>query len=203
MAFFGVTGALAALSLLPFLLLGLAIPYTVLRLTNRPDDPDTQIGFKCAIFFAFSLGVLLMLTGLTVGLIDLLEARGDLGTHLGRFGEGLRIAAALVMAGFVIGFFHLILILGFSNVRKHPEARRVFVGWRLAIHTLVVLGAFTGLTVQLFQEYVEFDRLKPLLAVMAVWTPSWILHMVLLHTYRSTAPRTGLPGVRRDEDDED
>jgi hypothetical protein len=192
-----------AVSLLPFLLLALAIPYTVLRLNNRVDDPDTQIGFKCAIFFAFSLGILLILTGLAAGLIDLLVAKGDLGTHLAKFGEGLRLSSALVMAGFVIAFFHLILILGFTNIRKHPAARRVFVGWRLAIHTVVVLVAFTALTIQLFRESVEFEALKPLLGVLAVWTPSWILHMVLLHTYRITAPRTSLASVRRDADEDD
>jgi hypothetical protein len=44
--------------------------------------------------------------------------------------------------------------------------------------------------------------MKPTLSILAVWTPSWILHMVLLQTYPSVARHR--PGVasRRDADED-
>ena len=57
--------------LLPNLLMGLAIPYAVLRLRDAKGEPEAQAGFKAALYFFFSMSVMLILTGLTIIVVDL------------------------------------------------------------------------------------------------------------------------------------
>src|SRR5262249_25160885 len=92
--------------------------------------------------------------------------------------------------------------LGFTNDRRFPATRRVFVGWRLAIHSLVVLIAFTALVGQLFQKDPKWEDMKPFFGTLLVWVPSWLIHLLLLRFY-GTAPaaRLHLPGVRRGGED--
>src|SRR5262249_49606347 len=97
---------------------------------------------------------------------------------------------ALIVSGFAFGLFHLFVILGFTNDRRFPAARRIFVGCRLAVHALVMLTAFTILVVQVFQPSFSFRDLRPILGVLMVWGPSWIIHIVLLRVYRSSRVST-------------
>jgi hypothetical protein len=199
--FVGAAGGLAVL-LFPLLLLGLAIPYAVLRLRDsRNPVQDPQLGLKCALYFTHSIGVLLLLTGLTVLVIDFLQElshqpfRGP-GGQGPIFSPVQRTAAALVVSGLVVSFFHLVVIVGFTNNRKWPETRHVFVGWRLAIHSLVMVTAFTALVITLFHQAPDSDTLINVMGTMGVWFPSWLIHLILLHTYRgmgSKPPDEGRP----------
>src|SRR5205085_1642989 len=66
-------------SLLPFILPGLAIPYAVLRARDSREHPDSQLGLKVGLYYFLSVGILQLLSGLTVISVDLLtreDARG-------------------------------------------------------------------------------------------------------------------------------
>jgi hypothetical protein len=103
-----------------------------------------------------------------------------------------RIALGLAVAGLVLGGFHLLLIHLATNARRFPAARRVFLGARLAAHSLVVMGAFTALVVQLVDiDNAPRPSLRPELSILMVWVPSWIVHLVLLSNASRKAP-TGM-----------
>ena len=201
MPFFGpesfafLSGFMIALALLPVALLGLAIPYAVLYVKDRRnEDHDSEIGLKSALYFMLSLSILLILTGLTILVVDFLleDKRAQVPTPRpsGEFSPVQRNAFALMVSGFAIGLFHLVVILGFTNDRRYPATRRVFVGWRLAICSLVVLIAFTVLVVQVFQKDVRWDDLKPVFGTLLVWGPAWLIHLLLMRLY-GTNPTGG------------
>lgn len=62
-------GAAYAAALAPVLLLGLAVPYAVLRMEHG-SRVDPQLGMKAGLQFFFSLAVLLAVTGVTVIVVD-------------------------------------------------------------------------------------------------------------------------------------
>src|SRR5437588_12018229 len=108
------------LTTFPLLLLALAIPYAVLKVRDaRGDQPDPQVGLKVGLYFFFSIGVVLLLYGLTTIVVDLLldtkesrpavERRDPFGPaeNLPEKDKGpsiqQRIGWAMVVAGFVPG----------------------------------------------------------------------------------------------------
>jgi hypothetical protein len=210
----GVGGTIIFLAIVPFALWGLAIPYAILRIRDgsKPEQ-DPQLGLKAALYFSHSLGILLLLTGLTIYSVDLSvhqfgsrsmgQAKGVM-DHLKEFNELHRTACALMLSGFVISFIHLTMILGFTNTFKWPEAGRVFVGWRFAIHSVVVMSVITTLMVILFQKNPNSDAMASLAGILIVWMPSWVIHLFLLKAYRGAgskpAGRIRLPGDVLDRD---
>ena len=180
----------------PIALLGLAIPYAVLYLRDsRNEEHDTEIGLKSALYFMFSLSILLALAGLTVLVVDFLSEEKGFSASAKSFTDfnaNQRNGCAMIVSGFAIGLFHLVVLVGFTNTRRYPAARRVFVGWRLAINSLVVLAAFTALVVQVFQKDVSWDDLKVTFGVLLVWGPSWLIHLLLMRFYGSAVPPSRL-----------
>jgi hypothetical protein len=177
-------GGGAALGALGFVLFGLAIPYLVLSLRDGQNEQrDPEIGLKSALYFMFSLSVLLVLAGLTAVVVDALDER-----YAYDLTEAQRNGFAMIISGIAFGLFHLFIIMGFTNDRRFPATRRVFVGCRLAVHGLVVMTTFTILVIQVFQPSIGFKELRPILGVLMVWGPSWIVHLVLLRIYRSNSP---------------
>jgi hypothetical protein len=178
-----------ALALIPTALLGLAFAYAVLYIKDRRNEEhDSEIGLKAALYFMLSLSILLILTGLTVLVIDFLTEEDRIPAGARRsseFTEVQRSAFAMMVSGFAIGLFHLVVILGFTNDRRYPATRRVFVGWRLAICSLIVFIAFTVLVVQVFQKTVTWKELKPVFGVLLVWGPAWLIHLLLIRFYGS------------------
>ena len=59
----------------------------------------------------------------------------------------------------------------FPEVPASLERLRT-LGWRLAIHSLVVLVAFTVLVMQLFQKSVQFDEMKSVFGTLLVFRRS-------------------------------
>jgi hypothetical protein len=167
-----------------FVLFGLAIPYLVLSLRDgQNEERDPEIGLKSALYFMFSLSVLLVLGGLTAVVVDALDERSAYDLS-----EAQRNGFAMIISGIAFGLFHLFVIMGFTNDRRFPAARRVFVGCRLAVCGLVFGTTFTILVVQVFQASLSFRELRPTLGVLMVWGPAWIVHLVLLRIYRSNSP---------------
>src|SRR5207247_2518708 len=131
-----------------------------------------------ALYFMYSFSILLCLTGLTIIVIDYLLAdqrAARVSNPLSDFSEAQRTGFAMIVSGLAIGLFHLVYILGFTNNRSFPATRRVFLGWRLAINSLVVLIAFTVLLIQVFQTKTTFDDLKTVFGTLLVWGPSWLI----------------------------
>jgi hypothetical protein len=196
--------AMYGLLLFPALLLSFAIPYAVLRLRSPGEaEPDGQVGLRAALAYFYSLGLIIFLTGLTVLFVDILTREGNPqgprpagGVGVQVFPEpkkptitpAMRSGSAMMVSGL---FFSGLHVLGAFLVRgghgQWRRVRRIFAGWRLAIHGLVVLLAGTVLLSLVFQE--DFDKgetwrmSKVMFAVLAVWVPSWIVQFVLLMAY--------------------
>jgi hypothetical protein len=199
------SGLVFFVALAPIALVGLAIPYAVLKSRDgRGLEHDPQIGLKAVLYHVFSLSILIALSGATVIVIDALEDRtampsggsgasgtGGAKTSAGTtsFNEAQRVGGALIVAGAGVAVMHLFLIIGATNDRRFGDVKRVFVGWRLAISALVVLAAFTALVVIGFQEKTTLDDLKPPFGVLLVWGPTWLVHLVLLRLYLVHPPR--------------
>jgi len=81
--------------------------------------------------------------------------------------------------------------------------RRTFVGWRFAVHGLVVVLAFTALLIILFQPREpgteEFRRF--LIGTLIVWTPSWLLHFILLRASSTATWRPARESLSLEDDD--
>jgi hypothetical protein len=195
-----------AVLLFPVLLLGLAIPYAVLRLgEQKSEEPDPQLGVRTALFFFFSLSVILALSGLTIIAVDFVQERG-LGFRRGggrgwpmaefklnsEFTEQKRLGMGLVVGGGIFGLLHLVLLALLRGNRRWPAARRVFNGWRLAIHGLVLLSTFTALAVVFLQENPQMQTVRTLVAILTVWVPAWVIDLFLLRL-RSKRPRATVP----------
>jgi hypothetical protein len=193
--------ALLLLVLLPALL-ALAIPYAVLALRDsRSVVRDPQVGWKAVLYFTFSLCILMALFAVTLLVIEQLTNLSSAPRFVG--GPGLsqqqRTAFASLTSAILIGLVHLFLIHSASNPRRFPAARRIFLGCRLAVHSLVVLGAFTVLVYLFYQPTVDTDALKTPLGVLLVWVPSWLCHLLLLRVAsHSDAPShdRGFPSLR-------
>jgi len=180
----------------PFVLLGLAIPYAILHARDsRGVERDPHLGLKTALYFFYSLSILVVLTGLTIIALDMVkEQQGLFGAQAPGpmrapqsnqwFNDAKRVGTGLIFAGFVFGLIQFVLLQTMTNDRRWPLPRRVFSGWRLAISGLVVLTFFTTLVVNLFQENLKLESLKNWLAILSVWTPAALVDLVLLR-YRS------------------
>jgi hypothetical protein len=193
------TGQLLPLVVLFPALLALAIPYAVLVLRDsRSEVRDPQVGWKAVLYFMFSVAVLMALYALTLLLIDTLasEPWTPQSPSVPRLSEKQRTACAVLMSAVAIGLMHLFLIVWYSNTRRFPAARRVFLGCRLAVHALVVLTAFTIMVVELFKpaQDLDFEALKPPFCSLVIWVPSWLCHLVLLRV--SSTPTA--PALARD-----
>jgi hypothetical protein len=213
--------------LAPLLFLALALPYAVLRLRdaqNRHSDP--QLGLRAAQHFFFSLGILLVLTGLTTIVVDLVQQamappRGagfapPFGQPFGQpFRQGpprseipndaQRTGAAFILSGILFAGMHFALLLPLSRERRPSPSRRMFLGCRFAVHGLVMLFALTGLLTVLFQrsdpnrDAALMDLRNAFIGVLLIWMPSWAVHFVLLRLASvPPAPRRG----RYDEDED-
>jgi hypothetical protein len=173
-------------------LVSFAVPYMVLRIKDmKSEKPDPQIGVKSAMYFFFSNGIMVFLFGLTILVVDLLvsgddfRARRQFGPGPGDDGlsEAKRIGLAFMVSGLIFALLHLGLVKGMTNDRN-PASRRIFAGWRMAIHGMVVLTTLTALLVVYFQRDMgDLRTRKALWGVMLVWIPSWILQIVLVWFY--------------------
>jgi hypothetical protein len=188
----------------PFLMLGLAVPYAVLRMRDaRSESPEPQLGLRAALYYFMSLAILVALSGLTVIVVDYVVERKapQVERQFPRPGEvprapeaklwpddfptpAQRVGGAMVGAGVLFAVLHLGLILVVTEDRKWPAARRLFTGWRFGIHGLVVLTTVTILLAVVFQkDFGDWEVRKALLAILLVWLPSWVVHLSMLRYY--------------------
>jgi hypothetical protein len=195
-----ISSGFALLALLPFLLLGLAIPYAILRIRElQSRETDPQLGLKAALHFFFSLGILITLTGLTVLIVNFIVEVDPLWSgstpktffNPEPFPNSIqRAAMGLIVAGLFFTGIHFLFIIALTRDQGRSATRRVFLGWRFAIHGIVVMVAVTLLTIVLFQRSSDpiVQMRKQLIGVLFVWVPSWLAHFVLLRA-SSPAPQ--------------
>jgi hypothetical protein len=183
--------------LLVFLLLSLVVPYVVLRLRDgRNELHDPQIGLKVVLHFFFSVGWLLGLTGLSVIIADILRS------EIQFLSEAQRNGAAFLLSGLAFAILHYLLLRYGSNNGKWPATGRLYTGWRLAIHGIVVLAAITYLLQLLFQrdppaleaKLAILETERTLYAILLVWGLSWVLHLGWIWWLgtRADTPATGV-----------
>src|SRR5829696_5789727 len=68
-----VAGGFVILGLMPIVLGGLAVAYLALRVRDARAEPaDPQLGLKAACYSFMTAGILLALSGVSLGVIDLL-----------------------------------------------------------------------------------------------------------------------------------
>jgi hypothetical protein len=182
---------------LPFLLASLGLLYILLRQGDaRSDRHDPHLGMKSALHFFFSVALLILLTGLAILADDLAATDTEL------FSGRQRTGVALVIAGTLFSSLHWLLLRFGTNEAAWPAPRRMFTGWRFAIHGFVVLIAATLLLMELFQRPQQrTDIYRTYFAVLCVWAPSWLIHLVLLWWY-SAKTDTARPAVSWDTDND-
>jgi hypothetical protein len=194
MGFFYGLSAIYAITLAPVFLLGLAIPYAILRVRDaQMERRDDQVGIKAGLYFFLSLAVYLILGGSTVIAIDLTKEK----THAqpqpeaiarmldANAFEALRFGGALIVSGALLLAVHFALIRFMTNDARFPATRHVFNGWRFAISGFVVMITFTSLVVFVFQKDIgTIDPKRAALATLFVWCPAWLIDLALLVSRR-------------------
>jgi hypothetical protein len=194
-------------------LTGLAVPYLVVRLKAEPPE-DTQLGAKVAFQFFYSAGILVVVAGVTVLAVDWLTLypyrypRAPTNNPLGRatveslvqvgFNVAQRTGVGLIFSGMLAVVVHQ-----FSWHTLNPNNRlriqRLFVGWRLAIHGVVMMLTLAAVIILLlqkdpFEEPVE-SPLRAATATFVVWGASWALHFERLLTLTKRRKREQEPGA--------
>jgi hypothetical protein len=186
------TYGMAFLFVVPVLLIALAIPYAVLRMRDgREGPPDPQLGFKVAMHFFFSVSIILFLVGLTIIVVGILVQSGrPFGDAMP--GDSERVGVGMIISGILFALVHFICILTLTTQPFTSPVRRTFVGARFGVHGLVVMMAATGLLISLFMRHSTGEERRALVGVLVVWSPSWLLHLVLLRLRLSWGGRDSM-----------
>lgn len=187
--FFGIlTGVMYALLLVPNLLLALAVPYAILRVRDaRTGAPDSQLGLKAALYFFYSVAIMMILFGLTVIVVDLvqdLDLGGPRAAVRQRPAEEFpntaqRMGAAIILAGVLFVGLHFVLLKTLTDDRGPSMTRRTFLGWRFAINGIIAMFALTGLLIILFQKGEQSEMRNTMIGMLLVWAPAWVIHFSL------------------------
>jgi len=197
-------GMLVVFNLIPLALAGMVVSYLALRMkpVTPPDEADNQVGLKSALYMIYSIGILMVLIGMTQLVVDLItqaEWFTKSMDRLGKYGAYHRQIYAMMLSGFVFAFFHLLLILGYTNNYRQPAVSKFWIGWRFAIASLVVLSTTTMLIFTcIISDSPPEKAIQAELGVLIVWIPSWLLHLVFL-----SPPRPVKAKRNRGDDDEE
>lgn len=204
----GILGGLAAFIAMLFAataFVPLALAYAALRVRDaRSPEPDPGLGAKTAFHLIHLLGILMALAGLTISTIDLMSGEiapkpvvpaglpqrqpAPAKNHNG-FNAAQRTAVALVGVGTLFALVFLGVLLN-TNDRTHRAVRRVFVGGRMTLCLLVTMVTIAGLVVVLIQKVPDHQLTESFLAILFVWFPAAIVHMVLFKmSTREPKPR--------------
>ncbi len=191
-----VTVTVIVLAVVPTLLLALAIPYAVLRLRDTQSTPhDNQVGLKAALYFFSSVGIMLILNGGFILVLEEFVIKPQREEFQRAFAAAKepdefpnqthRVGFGLATAGAVLTVFHWLFIMAATNDGRFPSTRRLFGGWRFAIDGMIVTIAVIALALILWQkegfmgDKFKYPRRITYSALM-VFAPAWLLEMVLL-----------------------
>src|ERR1700682_4197694 len=74
LAYFAVVYVIVLVCLAAYVLLGLWVPYLLVRARDRRSEHhDPQIGIKAALYFFYSLALLVLLNGLMIVVLDMMQ----------------------------------------------------------------------------------------------------------------------------------
>jgi hypothetical protein len=220
----GVFFAITMLSVLPLVVLTLMIPYLTLRIRDAQSaERDPEIGFKALLWAFISLSVVILLTGATVIVVDLVvdakqkqPAIFQPAPQAGPFGQQLpppapkkedfpntaqRTGGAIMAVGLIGILIHALVLVLMTNERRWPAARRAFIGWMLAFNGVIVMVDATSLLVLIVQK--DFDEpnvINALLGVLLVWMPAWVVTFSFLRSFARQPYHR--PTTSADEDEE-
>lgn len=181
--------------LLPVFLLTLLAGYVLLRVRDaRTEERDPDIGIKAALHYFLSLSILLIVNGLTLVAVEAMTSKPTKTERVapgGGFRNGpaikedtsatQRTGWGLAAAGLLLSLLHFGVLKGTTNDDRRPAARHLFLGWRFAIHGLVLVITVTALVVTLFQkDFGNATIRKTFFATLLIWGPSWVIHLLLL-----------------------
>jgi hypothetical protein len=205
-------GSLAVVFVVPVIVIcGLAVAYLSLRIRDsRSETPDPELGIKSAYHAFMSVGILLVLTGLTISATDFLSELFEdkqkqqpqflppqFGPQ-GKFGQmqqvpvrqpdedpfdrlSQRVAWPLVISGCLFSLVGLLLLTAGTNDGRFPAVKRTFGGLRLIIEGLNVMAGVTFLITLLFQKDVTEMRAYAIaLALIVIWFPAAAVQVFLL-----------------------
>ena len=211
-------GAVLGATIVMFVVLGaasvlvpVALVYVALRVQDaRQTVPDPKVGMKLAFHAVHTTAILIILTGLSIFMIDLMDGSIAPGPNRPNFGgqpaqmkdSGLnsakRTALALVGSGLLFGVMFWAFLTG-TNDAEQRSVRRVFVGGRLALCLLITMFTVTGLLVNLAQKTSDTRATEVLTGMLLVWFPAAIVHMLLFFMNVNTRSAR----KRAADDDED
>ncbi len=189
-------------------LIPVALAYVALRVQDaRQPEPDPKLGLKTAFHAVHTVAILIILFGLTVFMVDTLS--GTIAPGRQNFpraqrpagpNEMQRVAVGLVASGtlFALGFWAFLLR---TNDATRRSVRRVFVGGRLALCLLITMMSVTGLFINLLQTNADAEVTESLLALLLVWAPASLIHLLLFSV--ATATHSAKRARRSRDDDEE
>jgi Na+/melibiose symporter-like transporter len=193
-------------------LVPVALAYVALRVQDaKQSTPDPKLGMKLAFHAVHTTAILLILTGATIFMIDLLEGAIAPAPNAPNFGGrpaqvnqgGLnaaqRTAFALIGSGALFAVVFWAFLMG-TNDSEQRSVRRVFGGARMALSLLITMFTVTGLIINLAQKSPEHQITEALIGMLLVWFPAGVIFMVLFFT-NVNARTSG--SRRRGDDDED
>jgi hypothetical protein len=184
----------------------LVFQFLSLRMRNSAlpaEERDPHLGRKFALAVFLHLSILLLLTGLTVSIVDVCEnmtGGGNANTPMTmRAGPGWnppappppvakpffnaqqRIAAGLMLSGVLHGLLFAMLLYFATNARKFPAVTRAFVVNRLLVAGIILMSITTGFCLMLFSEGdLMVESFGRILGLALVWGPTALGHFLWL-----------------------
>jgi len=193
-------------------LLVAGVAYVVLRYRDAHNPvKDAHIGIKTVLHCFLSSSVFLMLIGGSTVLNDVMTKK--LREELTRpvlaekpkdkqqeefLTDNVRRGLATATTGGMFALLTFIILLMGTNDLRWPMVRRVFVGYRFAIHFVMVIMLTSRLVELSFMREItqaaggrDADTLKKErelqfldnISYLAVWGASWLLHLILIRLY--------------------
>ena len=197
---FSVSGGIGGTVVLLFQFLSLRMRNSALP----AEDRDPHLGRKFALGVFLHMAVLLLLTGLTVSVVDVMdELTGNMNTRATApvtwrgpgmppagppaptakpfFDAEQRIAAGLLLSGVLHGVLFFMLLTFGTNARKFPAVGRAFVINRLLLAGLILMAVTTTFCLFLFSEGdMQVESFGRILGLAVVWGPTALGHYLWL-----------------------
>jgi len=170
----GLAGPIFAVAVLPWVI---AIYFIFRYRSAQEGQRDPHIGGKTALHIFFSIGVLMVLGGITGLTVDLLT---DPGEGQGGASALTRSSAAFVVSGLIISACGFAALRRATNDVAYPMVGRLFIGLRFALSALIAFSAMTMWFQIWFAEGDSGEVGRTMFGVMVVWLVSTGVHFRML-----------------------
>jgi hypothetical protein len=174
-----------------------AIPfiYIALRVRDlRGDNPDPQLGIKTVYHFFATVGILLVLSGINLIIMDMLDGVFDDKAPAQNqpfqpaqppdddefFNSVKRTGMGMIISGSVFAAIFFLLVASKTNDRSFPNAGRAFAGLLLAISGTTVVTSATLFMITILQKEPEKSIFEWTTSAFLVWFPTMLVQVVRL-----------------------